>query len=317
MAAQFLRSQVKPGRRAALSVDDCSGAKVFPALVRFRRLSVFSEMDRECRMNPGRKRCSFMVRLAVGIAVFACGQMALAQCHVPRFNKGRDYGATVQVSVAPSEFTVANLACLSEKLHARRGVSQILFFTSRIAAANFYPAQIENPPDWIYWAAALHAGYFFERDQREEFLEIYPLGFKGDRSLDSRIDLPLSGASSCREKLGGRCVIALAELMIPSEVVERGGEGSVVLGGTVARNGRIIGIRIVDNSVSEEKCKALLANLATQNLATWQVEPRSNEDAFKFTYTFVADSQASKASTEVKWELPDRVVVISHRGPSQ
>jgi hypothetical protein len=258
-----------------------------------------------------------MLRLAACIAVFACAQLAVAQCHVPRFNKGRDYGATIQVSIAPSEFSVANLACLSAKLHARRGVSQILFFTSRVAAANFSPAEIENPPDWIYWAAALHAGYFFERDQREEFLEIYPLGFKGDRSLNSRLDLPLSGASRCRQELGGRCVIALAELSVPSGVVDRGSEGSIVLSGKVAKDGRITDIRVIDNSVSEIKDKTLLADIAEQNLATWRTEPQSSEGSIKITYSFGVDSLPTKASTDFKWELPDRVVVVAHRGSSR
>jgi Gram-negative bacterial TonB protein C-terminal len=250
--------------------------------------------------------------LAMCIALLGCAQLTIAQCHAPRYRKGRDYGATVHVSIAPSEFSLVNLACLSEKLHAQRGRSQILFFTSQVAAANFTPAKIETPPPWKSWAADLHAGYFFESGTA--FLEIYPFGYEGDSSQKSRLDLPLLGSSHCREEFAGRCVIVLAGMSFPSEALEKGNGGSIVLSGTINKDGQINGIRVVKNGMSEEKDRSLFANVAIQNFARWRMDSQPREDSVQITYSFVVDSAHARESTEIKWELPDRVVVIGHRG---
>jgi hypothetical protein len=253
--------------------------------------------------------------LAMCIAVFGCAQLTVAQCHAPRYRKGRDYGATVHVSITPSEFSLVNLACLSEKLHAQRSVSQILFFTSQVAAANFTPAKIETPPPWKSWAADLHAGYFFENGTA--FLEIYPFGYEGDSSQKSKLDLPLSENSHCREEIAGRCVIVLAGMPFPPEALQKGIVGSIVLRGTIGKDGQINGIRVVENGISEEKHRSLFANVAVHNFARWRMDTRPREDSVQITYSFVVDSAPAREDTEIKWELPDTVVIIGHREPSR
>jgi TonB family protein len=176
---------------------------------------------------------------------------------------------------------------------------------------------MENPPEWTSWAADLHAGYFFDRDEHKEFLEIYPLGYKGPPSSRTRFELPLSGAMRCREELAERCVISLTAMSFPSEAANQKAEGSILLGGKITEAGQVTGIQVLDNSVPDEKQKSLLATAAVQNLAFWRMAPAPREDSIRITYSFLVDSVPSRASTDVKWELPDKVVIVGHRGTAR
>ena len=193
--------------------------------------------------------------------------------------------------------------------------SFLCYFHGQVAAANFTPAKIETPPPWKSWAADLHAGYFFENGTA--FLEIYPFGYEGDSSQKSKLDLPLSESLHCREELAGRCVLVLAGISFPSEALEKGSGGSIVLSGTIAKDGQINGIRVVENGISEEKYTSLFANAAVQNFARWRMDSQPREDSVQITYSFVVDSTPARESTETKWELPDTVVVVGHRGMSR
>jgi hypothetical protein len=107
---------------------------------------------------------------AMSLIIIGCSSYATAQCRPPGFKKGRDYGATVHVSLTARDFNVANLVCIVKTLQRKRQIVQVLFFTSAEAAQNFVPSQIEAPPEAASWAKDLHADYVFESEKRAEYL---------------------------------------------------------------------------------------------------------------------------------------------------
>lgn len=258
-----------------------------------------------------------MSRFVVAIfALLTLSECGFAECHPPAFRKGRDYGKSIYVSINPNDFTLTNLVCIAKVLNKGNLYSRdfsVLFFTSQDAALNFVPGPIEvQRAKWAVWAANLHAGYFMDLVRHEEYLQILPVGYEGDSSYATKLNLPLSAASHCRLEISNRCVFVLGDIDYPADAIRERGSGSVVLRGSIKKNGKVSRISIITSSVSSENSKTLLANAAVRNLATWRLGMAPNSSTIQITYSFAIDGSLTRElHTHVQWALPDRVQITA------
>lgn len=235
-----------------------------------------------------------------------------AQCNIPNYYIGRNFSnsqlgaGSLYISILPSDFSVDKLICLTQNLketHHDWKSAMILFFSSPDAANHFQPshADYEDRLAWTKWAAQLHATYSFDANAHQEFIEIMPLGYEGDTSSNTRINLPVGTEPRCRLEMKGRCVIAMEKIEYPIEALQRGISSSIRLTGIVTSNGDVQNIHIVNS----EEPKTLLTNTSIRNLSSWHLEPTEHQEEIQITYSFVIDrSLPNKGQSQVEWTLP-------------
>lgn len=254
-------------------------------------------------------RVLFSICVIIGSSVVATGQ-----CQAPRHRKGRDYGGSVYVSVTATDLTIESLTCLGQTLseHRRRWKKfQVLFFTSRDAALNFQPTPIEiSRVWWAQWARQLHAGYFRDTEKHEEYLQLMPLGFEDDSS-STKVVLPASGKPHCQLEVDDRCLTAVDDIIAyPKDALTAKASGSVVLTGTIKRDGRVSGLRVVETKVDGHEGEDSLVNAARQNLMRWQFDAAGSDAAIRITYSYVIDaSLVGDGEPEVYWALPKGITI--------
>ena len=238
---------------------------------------------------------------------------ASAQCQLPEFRTGQDYGTSVFISLKPRDFTLDKLACLSQALRNQRSEYQnfgVYFFDSEEAAKNFRLAVEGHPPRWPEWANELHAMFFFEAG-KEDSLEIFPLGYNRAPSLVTTVDLPLTGVTHCRLEVENRCLIVGMEMtMHQQQLLNTTASGEIVLAGLIGRDGGVTGLRLAEADVHPRQGKALLVNAALQDLKTWQFDAARHEDPIRVIYSFAINASLPHGSLlEVRWVAPNEVRV--------
>lgn len=259
------------------------------------------------------------------VFVLMCGVTitAIAQCRPPSFHKGRDFindtgDGSLSIAVQPKDLSIRSLECLITSLRSQhpnwRNVA-VLMFTDEIAAYNFDAGAMElgnrsRGMDEEKWASELHATYFFNANQREEFLEIMPLGYKGPPSLDSRIDLPLGDEPPhCSLELDGRCIFDVSRIVYPKEALQAKTSGSVTLQAKITPAGALRAVHVVKNDVKPEETKKILTNAAVQNLSRWRIDPASHESPVRITYSYEILSSSSPKWTDIEFKLPSQVII--------
>jgi TonB family protein len=256
--------------------------------------------------------------LAFCLLSLACAD-GLAQCQAPRFHKGQDYGASVFVSIRPSDFTLNKLTCLARRLREARQERKslgVLFFSSRDAAKYFQPpGSVDFEPGWppgrVEWRTHLHALYSFDAAKHEESLKILPLGYETAPTLVTTIDLPLATTPHCHMEIRDRCLMAvLKEITYPQAALKANASGKVVLTGTINRDGRVRSLRVAEADVNPSDERESLAKAALQNLRTWQFDAPEYDDPIRITYSYTIDKSLLHGGvTLVEWDLPNQVIV--------
>ncbi|MGP8176260.1 MAG: energy transducer TonB [Terracidiphilus sp.] len=220
------------------------------------------------------------------------------------------------VSLQPREFTLDKLICLAQTLRDRRPDRKsfgVFFFDSHEAAERFQGDPVEGgfPPRWHEWAKELHATYSFDADKHEETIEIIPMGFIADPSLDTSLDLPLAAKPHCRLEIQNRCLMAAVEkITYPQSALEARASGVIVLAGTVDRDGRVTGLHLAEADVIPGEEKKRLVNAALHDLETWQFDAGAHADPIRITYSFAVDSSLPRGVVpQVQWASPNEVTV--------
>jgi Gram-negative bacterial TonB protein C-terminal len=254
-------------------------------------------------------RATLSIMLVLGFL-----HLSFAECHAPRYEVGSDFSnsqlgvGSLYVGLDVKNFTLPNLICLGQairKKHEKWSRFSILFFTSQEAAKSFVPPGGEGSPSSTKAARQLHAIYTFNAGKHEQYLDILPFGFETSKSYYTRIELPPVAIPHCHLELGNRCLIALAPIAYPRQALKVRAEGTITLTGTITAGGRIGEIRVEKNDVLPEANQQILADQATQNLATWQLEPAQHQDAMKIVYSFKIDP----SGTGVQFELPTKILI--------
>jgi TonB family protein len=176
------------------------------------------------------------------------------------------------------------------------------------------PAPIEmQRARWAHWAEQLHAVYSVDADKHTEQLEVYPVGFGSDyaESLSTTIDVPFSLKPPCRLEMAGRCLIAvLTQTAYPQEALLARAGGSIVLTGTIKRDGAVAGLRVVNTDIKPEVEEESLAKAALQNLEKWQFDAADRDDPLRITYSYAIETSLSPGTpAQVDWDLPNQVII--------
>jgi hypothetical protein len=247
--------------------------------------------------------------------LFAEGHL-YAQCKAPHYHALDSLKAEKGVSkivIKPRDLTIDGLICLTQDLKARHSEwlsKDLVIFTSHDAAKSFLPGpRVELPALAVRAQSQVHAVYTFNRETREEHLDILPYGWTTARPDATTLNLPVKEAPPCRFEVHGRCLMALKELDYPYDALRSEASGSATLVGTIRSDGRISGIEVQDAAVGQGEAVASLVEGAKQNLASWQLEARRGQDVIRITYSYVIDRSLGQYLVNADIALPDRIVI--------
>ena len=239
-----------------------------------------------------------LILAAIGVCCHAVS--AGAQCPVPAYRVGADWGASLAVSLPTRDFALAKLTCLARTLRAngpQRGSFGVTFFDSLDAARNFQGAPPEGPlsSKWRQWARALLATYSYDAAKNEEMLTLSPMGFNTAPSLMTKINLLLAAQTHCEMEMAGRCLLAAArDVSVPERV--RPTAGKVVFDATVAPQGSVSRVHIV------ESASRSLVDAAIGDLRAWQFDSAGHPDRIRVTYSYEIDQARPRGSAPaVEW----------------
>jgi hypothetical protein len=255
--------------------------------------------------------------LVASVLSAGASRSAAAECRAPRFRLVKDFihyesgRGAARVTLAPADFALTNLLCLAQALkvqHPDWKEVNVLMFSSEVAAASFSPGKM-GPPELWQFDRQLRAFYSLNVSTHEEFLAITPMGLEGGEASDTRIMLPASGTPHCRLEIHDRCLFALDQFMDVADRLRTSGSGSVTLAGTIGRDGKVTGLKTADAGSDRPSDAGSLARSASDNLATWWLEPAPREDPIRITYAYVVDSTLPKGKVDVQFALPDRVTI--------
>jgi TonB family protein len=258
-----------------------------------------------------------MTRIGIVVSLaFLAGACAFAQCRAPGYKVGTDLSdpeeGLMLLSVRPSDLAIDKLVCLGRKLREGRPRWRslgVLIFTSREAARYYRPHQECDSAACVNWPFQLHAVYDFERHGHREGLEILPFGAGSSESLNTILDIPIGSSSHCHLQMNGRCLLSLEWPDYPAVASKAGASGSVVLTGTIGRDGRIGRIRAEGSGGSASDGRRALENEARQNLSTWRLDARPHEDPIRITYSYVITGLPARLVQPVEYQLPNQVVI--------
>jgi TonB family protein len=115
----------------------------------------------------------------------------------------------------------------------------------------------------------------------------------------------------CRLELRGRCLLALHEVVYPGEAYPQQTRmaGAVTLTGTVARDGTVTGIQVVESESVPSGRTAPLMREAVENLKTWQLEPATLEDTLRIRYSYVIDPSLPTGTEDAQFALPNQITI--------
>jgi TonB family protein len=242
---------------------------------------------------------------------------AVAQCKPPKYQEGIDYADSrlkivMSISMSIEDFAPERLICLADALkqryHDRKEIT-FLLFSSLKAALNYSPPISVFDPVVDAAEAQMHGAYFYDENERTNYVEIYPRGGKGGINLNSfstRIDLPVTTKPQCRLQINSRCLLALKDIEYPREAEKARITGTVTLTGRIGRNGKMAGVKIAETNITPIDGENLLANAALENIKTWQFEKSEHNDPFRITYSYAIDIPAGRAGQlELRPELPN------------
>lgn len=267
------------------------------------------------------------ISLAI-VIIAATGGSAAAKCEPPRYNIGQVWeqstsAVLMSASLRVADFSPQRLVCLAEALkekYAGRNHIDILIFSSLDAARRYSPAQADYAttiekngkaydPHWFF-ARQLHAKYFYDGAQQEEYIDIKPMGSDGQGPYDTRIKLPVAATPHCRFEINHRCLLALEDIVYPGDALKEKVSGAVTLTGTIARDGQTIVIQVAGVNARPNEKTELLSKAALQNLKTWRFEEAHNQDALRITFSYVIDpSLPHRGEVGVKLALPNQVTI--------
>jgi TonB family protein len=253
--------------------------------------------------------------LVGGLSVLGAAP-ANAKCHPPHFREVDFYGL-ISVSLRRRDFTPEKLACVAQTLrrsHPHLRSPGVAFFTSYEAAEHFHGMPIEGVgggPRWDVWAREFRGIYSFDDAKRTESLAIAPAGFGTSLSLRTTLDLPVAAPVQCRWAIENRCVMVVGEVTYPAAARKGRASGTVVIAGTVRRDGSVGSLRVVKAEVTPDGGRKLLENAALQNLAAWQLDSAGREDPIRITYRFGLDPSMPGGAAE-RWDSPDHVTVLGN-----
>jgi hypothetical protein len=256
------------------------------------------------------------------------GGSAAASCEAPPFSTGQvweESKSTVlaAISIRIADFAPQRLVCLAEALkqkYSGRERIDILIFSSREAARRYSPGQADYAkpikrhgnaydPHWFF-ARQLHASYSYNAAKREEYIDLKPLGSDGQGPYDTRIKLPVSAAPRCRYEMSGRCLLALEDIVYPTDALKDKVSGTITLAGTIAREGNMTGVRLAEPNALPTERAELLTKAALQNLTTWRFEEAPKSDAFRITFSYAIDpSVLHRGEVDVNVALPNQVTI--------
>ncbi len=260
------------------------------------------------------------------LLVSVYGVRTSAQCTPPHYWSGRDFTnlisgqGSVFISIHPDDFSINNLLCLVRTMrasHPKWRSSGILIFDSANAAKYFLVPGDFQMPGWKddteteEWAKHLHALYIFDADKHVEYLEILPLGYRTGASFQTRIDLPVATTPHCRFEINDRCVFAMNRMDYPPNAVNDAVSGTIVVTGTISRNGRIKHAEIAEASANPPEKGELLTRAVLQNIKTCRPEKASREDSFRMTYLYTIDSPWPPDAIDVELVSPNEITITT------
>jgi hypothetical protein len=259
----------------------------------------------------------WMVFLAVVLSI-ASTPMAIAACKIPDYRLGDvlvDSPSKViaNISIRWDDFAPSRLVCLAEALkehYPNRRTVDVWIFSSRIAARSF---RIYEPAR--YWARDLHAMYSYDPDEKREYIEIKPIGLLGGSPTDTRFDLPASGPLHCRAELDGRCMLNMEYPLYPVNAYLQKWSGTIVLAGTVARDGTVKRVELVDSGDLGAEQKDVFVRDATEQIRSWRFQRSSRESTFRTTYTYRIDPSLRPLNMETRLSPPFEITVLMNPGP--
>lgn len=238
----------------------------------------------------------------------------LGDCRVPRYRIGKFYKNTTSVvmfdiSVQPEDLAPERLICLAGVLKQRyqaQGVS-VGIFTSYKAALNYEVLGVEYPPNGVLWASKQHAQYHYNAEEHIDYLLLMPDGLNLDPSspLNTRIDFPLSGKLSCRLEIGGRCLLEVDHIDLPTDALP----ASVTLTARILPSGLVADVNAVRSTGNPSAQEDALVSLAVRNLMSWRFENRLNDTAMRILYSVERVGTPLEHGVNVQFELPDRVKI--------
>ena len=156
----------------------------------------------------------------------------------------------------------------------------------------------------------MHGFYVSNQERHEDYVLIVPYGRRQEINspLNTRIDLPLTGAPACRLAIGGRCLLEFQYYIdYPSVGGKTDGSGEVTVTGRIRRDGVPSDLAAVDAKADPPEWRSVFADRSIRNLSTWRFEPSTREDDIRITYNFDVSVSASPDGTDVLFRLPDDV----------
>jgi TonB family protein len=268
------------------------------------------------------------VRRAWLALVFVIGLAApgYATCDSsPRFRVGQvweDSPSTLlmAVSIAPGDFAPSRMLCLAARLKERyrtRAKLDVMIFSSHDAAARYSVVQIETDttdPNLArlsshHWQVSqLHGIYSFTANG-PEYLDIKPWGSDADQPYDTRISLPAVAPVHCKLEIGGRCLLALSDLVYPRAPYDAKASGTITLSGSITARGDVTNVRVDESTGSPSDLVEPLIREAVENLKSWRFEAARRPAAFRISYEYLVDPSLGYGHSRVDFALPERVMI--------
>jgi len=255
-----------------------------------------------------------------------CEQSAFAGCRSPAYRVGQRVEESkdlvaLTVSIRPADFTRERLVCLARafrRKYANSADIEIFVFSSPDAARDYTVVRgDEAPPVYRNYDAyanmlrQLHAEYRYSATNSEEHVVLKPVGSDRGGRYDTRIDLPVSTMPSCDKSVNGRCLVALDEIVYPTESLLARETARVQLSATIAKDGSVRDVRVVDEADVPTAGRAALVREAVEDLKTWRFEAGPHADRFQITYSYeiVGRIPPGGGQVEVQLLLPERVIL--------
>jgi hypothetical protein len=225
----------------------------------------------------------------------------------------------MNISIRPNAFELERLLCLVTTIKEKypgRQMMGVFVYDSDDAAKGFLPVKsilgfIPGAKSGRDWGWNLRAEY--DRDDREEYLKLMPLGFMTNGEFDVRVDLRQGNTLSCRMRVNKRCLLKLDEIKYPKNFLADGIAGTVTLTGIVSADGRVRDIRFAGNHAGYKGKEKALAEDARFHLATWRFEQTGRDDKFTIAFNYIIDESVGIALTDVKVESPERIVIRANK----
>jgi hypothetical protein len=253
-----------------------------------------------------RSQLLLVVLLSLGVRTFS-------QCDPPPYRRAtslKSSQGTFKVSVRPQDFNVNRILCLAEDLKKRHPEWEdiaLLIFDSHDIAKKYAGYILEDVPS-NRWAKNLHVMYSLHKAKGEEDLFILPFGYNTGPSDTTKIVLPVQGKPRCHYEVAGRCAIAFEGYDYLYRVGQAA-SGTVRVSATIDPDGRIDDVRVDEANISPADRRAECVSAAVQDFSRWRLEATGKKEALQMTYTYSVDRGLRQGDTEVRYDLPNAVLI--------